>query len=208
MADASSQGMLSAFPFLTEPEFDHACATFLDRVQALESLHASGWSSVRLEKQACGTVLKISRVIDSPTTLNREKATLEDTPESHKSQADAFEDDPEALARTADPDPYFQVEYDILLSPTYQVPVLYFVLRGSRAGPVGIETVYQYLVPDQYKNEVKSVGVLGGISMGYHPESGTPAFFAHPCNTADAMKHIAHGQDVHPELYLLLWLGL
>lgn len=51
MADASSQGMLSAFPFLTEPEFDHACAAFLDRVQALESLHVSGWSSVRLEKQ-------------------------------------------------------------------------------------------------------------------------------------------------------------
>lgn len=166
MADASSQGMLSAFPFLTEPEFDHACAAFLDRVQALESLYVSGWSSVRLEKQTCGTVLKISRVIDSPTTLNREKATLEDTPESHESQADAFEDDPEALARTADPDPYFQVEYDILLSPTYRVPVLYFVLRGSRVGPVGIETVYQYLVPDQYKKEVKSVGVLGGISMG------------------------------------------
>ena len=48
---SSSQGMLSVFPFLTEPEFCRACEAFLARVQTLENLHASGWSSVRLEKQ-------------------------------------------------------------------------------------------------------------------------------------------------------------
>lgn len=33
-------------------------------------------------------------------------------------------------------------------------------------------------------------------------------FFVHPCNTADAMRHIAGGQDVTPETYLVIWLGL
>ena len=73
----------------------------------------------------------------------------------------------EALPRSVElPDHSPHVEYDILLSPTYRVPVLYFLLLGFQFGPVGIETVYQYLVPDQYKSELKSIGVLGAISMG------------------------------------------
>lgn len=71
--------------------------------------------------------------------------------------------------------------------------MLYFVLRGSRAGPVGIETVYQYLVPDQYKNEVKSVGVLGGISMGVcalgSQETGLPKLTFHSIIQNLALRH-------------------
>ncbi|KAI9923621.1 hypothetical protein MW887_008441 [Aspergillus wentii] len=32
-------------------------------------------------------------------------------------------------------------------------------------GPVGIDAVYQNLVPDQYRKELKNVGVMGGISF-------------------------------------------
>lgn len=42
----------------------------------------------------------------------------------------------------------------------------------------------------------------------YHPASGTPAYFVHPCNTADAMRHVADIADLTPEKYLLVWLGL
>ncbi|KAJ5723013.1 hypothetical protein N7488_001048 [Penicillium malachiteum] len=99
--------------------------------------------------------------------------------------------------------------YDIVLSPTYQVPVLYFALRWlHQNGPVGLDAVYQYLVPEQYQTQVKSVGVMGGISLGYHPDSGTPAFFVHPCNTADAMAQVADAQSITPGTYLLIWLGL
>ncbi|KAJ5834293.1 hypothetical protein N7447_000319 [Penicillium robsamsonii] len=111
----------------------------------------------------------------------------------------------EALVR-ANP-PSLQIDYDILLSPTYQVPVLYFGLRWDN-GPLGLDQVYQYIVPEQYRQELKSVGVMGGISMGYHPDSGAPAFFIHPCNTADAMANIADAQSVTPGSYLLIWLGL
>lgn len=128
----------------------------------------------------------------------------------------------EALLRISQPS--LQVDYDILLSPTYQVPVLYFGLRWHNHGPLGLDAVYQYVVPEQYRQELKSVGVMGGISMGvgassnlvtrahvfvqYHPDSGAPAFFVHPCNTADAMAHIADAQSVTPGSYLLIWLGL
>lgn len=36
----------------------------------------------------------------------------------------------------------------------------------------------------------------------------TPAFFVHPCNTADAMRGIASEHDISPEAYLIIWLGL
>lgn len=69
----------------------------------------------------------------------------------------------EALVR---PHPSLQIDYDIVLSPTYQVPVLYFGLRSHSHGPLGLDEVYQYVVPEQYRQELKSVGVMGGISMG------------------------------------------
>jgi ubiquitin-like-conjugating enzyme ATG10 len=71
----------------------------------------------------------------------------------------------EALVR-AKPQPSLQIDYDILLSPTYQVPVLYFGLRWHNHGPLGLDEVYQYVVPEQYRQQLKSVGVMGGISMG------------------------------------------
>ncbi|KAJ5084332.1 hypothetical protein NUU61_008911 [Penicillium alfredii] len=111
----------------------------------------------------------------------------------------------EALIR--DPSPSLHIDYNIQLSPTYRVPVLYFALRSTHA-PLGLDAVYQYVVPEQYKKELKSVGVMGGISFGYHPDSGAPAFFVHPCNTANAMAHTADAQSVTPAIYLLIWLGL
>lgn len=73
----------------------------------------------------------------------------------------------EALVREPEPSTFLQVEYDIALSPTYQVPVLYFMLRWANdGGPViGLESVYQYLVPDQYRKQLKNVGIMGGISF-------------------------------------------
>jgi ubiquitin-like-conjugating enzyme ATG10 len=44
-----------------------------------------------------------------------------------------------------------------------------------------------------------------------HPLTDRPAYFVHPCNTADAMKDICadrEGGEVGVEEYLVLWLGL
>ncbi|KAL2215662.1 hypothetical protein M432DRAFT_138980 [Thermoascus aurantiacus ATCC 26904] len=201
--------MLSEFPFLTATEFLSACRAFVDRVHACGSLEHLGWSSVRLLQQPNRSILKVTKSIGQSGTPGNDNAPP-DRGEDRESQMDKLEeDDNEALIRRPSPGSRFEVEYDIILSPTYHVPVLYFVLRNApRDGPAGIEAVYRYLVPHQYKTELKSVGVMGGISMGYHPESGVPAYFVHPCNTADAMKDIGGGRDITPETYLLMWLGL
>lgn len=46
------------------------------------------------------------------------------------------------------------------------------------------------------------------IKKQYHPQSGIPAYFLHPCNTASAMKAIVGEESIEPENYLLTWLGL
>ncbi|KAA8652266.1 ATG3/ATG10 family protein [Aspergillus tanneri] len=221
----ASASSLSVCPFLTREEFECACRAFLDRVHLL-GLSAVGWSSIQLVHQvvvsllsiyvfpaavgqmeipATGPILKLSRSIDNVDIHQYNATPAVDTTEP---RLEASEDDPEALVRTSRPSTCLLVEYEILLSPTYQVPVLYFMLRGSNLGPLGVDAVYHYLVADQHKKELQSVGVMGGISFGYHPLSETPTFFVHPCNTADAMRQIVGQQNITPEKYLIAWLGL
>ncbi|OJJ36761.1 hypothetical protein ASPWEDRAFT_106862, partial [Aspergillus wentii DTO 134E9] len=155
-----------------------------------------------------GPVLKISRNIHNAGAQHGQDTMQQEAADPQDAQLEASEDDPEALVRTTDSSASLQVEYSVLLSPTYQVPVLYFMLRCNHQGPVGIDAVYQNLVPDQYRKELKNVGVMGGISFDYHPGSGAPTFFVHPCNTADAMRDIAGQRGITPDTYLLIWLGL
>lgn len=65
---------------------------------------------------------------------------------------------------------------------------------------------------------------MGGISMAVsafslvhwtftkicqnHPVTGTPAYFIHPCNTAEALRETIGGRSVSPLEYLQLWFGL
>ncbi|PYI25331.1 autophagy-related protein Atg10 [Aspergillus indologenus CBS 114.80] len=205
----SSHPALAVFPLLTDKEFDSACHQFLHRVHvANESL--MGRLTVQYAQRAHGPILSITRRISHVSIPAYDsQSSVDDSIRERYTYTEAYEDDPEALIRTAEPSVGLHVVYDVLLSPTYQVPVLYFNLRPTdHPGPLGIDAVYRYLVPSQYRKELQSVGVMGGISLGYHPESGTPAFFVHPCNTADAMRQIAGHRRVTPETYLIIWLGL
>ncbi|PYH40535.1 ATG3/ATG10 family protein [Aspergillus saccharolyticus JOP 1030-1] len=197
------QPVLASFPFLTVEEFDSACCQFCDRVQVLEDS-----LNVHFTRRAVGPILSIRRRIADVSVSAYDVLCLAD--ESIREwHVGAYEDDPEALIHIPESSVDLDVIYDVHLSPIYHVPVLYFTLRPTgHPGQLGIDAVYQYLVPNQYRKELQSVGVMGGISLGYHPETGSPTFVVHPCNTADAMRQIAGHQRVTPETYLILWLGL
>ncbi|KAJ5672403.1 Autophagy-related protein 3 [Penicillium longicatenatum] len=203
--------VLSVFPFLLPAEFESACRDLADRCTSAQS--AGGWF-IRLVTQSPS--LRITRYMDvqtDPIHVDPHEAYMirmeEEDPVGNASPL--FRNDlrlQEALVRTG-LNPKLQVDYDIVLSPTYQVPVLYFALRWHHYdGPVGLDAVYRYVVPEQYQRELKSVGIMGGISFGYHPESGSPAFFVHPCNTADAMAQVTDARSATAGTYLLIWLGL
>ncbi|KAJ9492221.1 hypothetical protein VN97_g975 [Penicillium thymicola] len=204
----------STFPFLAQSEFEGACQDLADRCTSAQNI---SWPAIRLLTKSDGTSLRITKYVDVPSPEVPALEELEDSQDEDpvcrvlarpRDMSTCPNSSPqEALVRIK-PQPSLQIDYDILLSPIYQVPILYFGLRWHNHGPLGLEEVYQYVVPERYRQELKSVGVMGGISMGYHPDSGAPAFFVHPCNTANAMANIADAQSVTPGSYLLIWLGL
>jgi ubiquitin-like-conjugating enzyme ATG10 len=58
------------------------------------------------------------------------------------------------------------VTYEIHLHPTYRVPCLWFSLHGLPFDEVAfnIDTVFRRLVPDEYKDGLRKLGGVGGIS--------------------------------------------
>lgn len=60
---------------------------------------------------------------------------------------------------------------------------------------------------------MRSVGVMGALSMAEHPITGIPAYFVHPCRTQEAMSALL--ENASPKAkpcsgtqYLLLWFGV
>ncbi|KAK0618393.1 hypothetical protein B0T17DRAFT_336962 [Bombardia bombarda] len=98
------------------------------------------------------------------------------------------------------------VTYEIHLHPTYRAPCLWFSLRDLPVDEqaFNIDTVFRRLVPDQYKDGLRSAGAIGGISADHHPITGVPTFFIHPCLLGEAMS----GFECSLETYLMVWLGL
>ena len=124
------------------------------------------------------------------------------------------DEDDAALDRSATTGASLMVVYDIIHSPSYQVPVLYITFKqhppdGLRMGSFPPpEEMYELLVPLSHRRQVQAVGVMGALSMTDHPVSGTPAYFVHPCLTAEAMSAVAGGRQFRPVEYLSMWLGL
>ena len=120
------------------------------------------------------------------------------------------------------------VEYNIIRSPVYCVPVLYFFLHNLPNQTVsGVQTVHDLLVPDHLRASLRDMGVMGGISMSVrqaqsrknlalkadslkqnHPITDLPTYYIHPCNTAEAMRAIIGERRVLPMEYLQIWIGL
>lgn len=121
------------------------------------------------------------------------------------------------------------VVYEIHLHPTYRVPCLWFSIHGlpQHEPAFNIDTVFRLLVPDEYKEGLRGMGGIGGISadvshssiislssrkspysitfgLQHHPLTGLPSFFIHPCLLGEAMSNFScNSKD-----YLMVWLGL
>jgi ubiquitin-like-conjugating enzyme ATG10 len=57
------------------------------------------------------------------------------------------------------------VHYDILLSPSYRVPVLYCtVVDSQHRYPPTPETLHSCVIPPKFRMQTEHVGVIGGIT--------------------------------------------
>jgi ubiquitin-like-conjugating enzyme ATG10 len=114
------------------------------------------------------------------------------------------------------------VTFEVHLHEIYRMPTLWFALHDLPMGepPFDLDSVYRYLVPDEYKSGLRAVGVTGGISAAVsfinlyrciaktihkpHPITDVPSFFIHPCRTKEAMENF----DCPMAEYLMIWIGL
>jgi hypothetical protein len=60
-----------------------------------------------------------------------------------------------------------RIDYHVLLSPTWQVPVLYFSPVWNKTSiPLSLNETYESIVEHSSRNVIEEVGVMGGISHG------------------------------------------
>ncbi|KAI5199667.1 hypothetical protein E4T38_06886 [Aureobasidium subglaciale] len=181
---------LSAFPSLAPDEFIEACE-HVRRILPDSTLLVGDLPGLRITRRLAAALLVIEAEDDhEPVDVpNRE---------SHEDDVDE-----EAIIKQPQDETLVTVYYDILLSPSYRVPVVYM----TTSPPLPASQFFNLVVPLHFQDAVRGVGVIGALSMTDHPETGMPAYFVHPCRTADTMS-AAGAEDVRVQDYMLLWLGV
>jgi len=150
---------LSVFPHLNNAEFDQACHAMLHAFQERED--SSGeWQSVHVIKAGASTLLRITKPLPIIQDASNNMASQDDD-----KIEEMLEHDPEVLCSTPAP-PCLTVHYDMILSPTYRVPVLYISTHDPlHRYPPTLDTLYTHLVPDHFRPQTESVGIIGGITI-------------------------------------------
>lgn len=180
-----------------------------------------GWESVEI-LQGVGSVVQSpappTDQIQHDAQILRIVKRIKQTSDAHyhldDEEDELFEDDNEVMDRDSDDAHHLLVIYDIVHSPTYQVPVLYvtFMLCTSSArsfsSQINLDKVYELLAPGLLRPQMQSIGVMGALSMTDHPATGAAAYFVHPCRTVEAMDAVTGHEHVSPQKYLLMWIGL
>lgn len=125
-----------------------------------------------------------------------------------------------------DPNPFNRIQYSSLTNLQSPSLVLSFPqpsfrlgirprcgapLAGPRTHEVGIATSrcsgrnqYDRTNAPAQPQQSRATDIQGQN----HPATDLPAYFVHPCNTADAMSEIIQGNQISPQVYLQIWIGL
>ncbi|KAG9248316.1 hypothetical protein BJ878DRAFT_54001 [Calycina marina] len=211
------------WPFLTEEEFELACALFDKKYVQAKMGPTRQIFKIRVRRTMTTgvTYVEILRLLKLPENnldLLDAFGKMKASEEEAATDADMMDEntDEEALRTTNQQDdglpqyttyarqPY--VTYEIHLHPTYRTPTLWFTLHDLPMGEptFNLDSVYRYLVPPEYKSGLRAAGITGGISAALNPVTDIPAFFIHPCQTGEAMEKL----DCSIDNYLMMWIGL
>lgn len=151
----SCNHQLASFPHLEDSEFEEACSALLSRFE-LQPQSQNQWTAVDSVSQNETTFLRITK----PLALHPDVADASNAIE----EAELDEEDDEVamtakLVQTA-------IHYDVILSPSYRVPVLYFWISDSQHRyPPTMDTLYTHIIPPAFRRQAENVGVIGGITV-------------------------------------------
>ena len=140
--------------FITCHDLLEACHNLVIRAETLQSRRLA--FSIDGEQQS----LRITRPLD-PVLLPPD--VVQSLPEEPLDWEDV---DDLAIYNECVKQPIPSVEYHVIHSTSYQVPVLYFFLHNLPTQvPQNIDAVYEYIVPKLHHEALRGLGVLGGIGM-------------------------------------------
>jgi ubiquitin-like-conjugating enzyme ATG10 len=159
----SHRECLSAFPHLTYEEFEYCIDRLMQRNHQYGHKH-NDWLSIDVVTANGTTYLSIAKPLLSGAALTPTQDETDDEVEEEEED----EDDDEALRRPVQNQPISH--YDVALSPTYRVPVLYISISDTQQRyPPTMTTLKEHIIPPQYQAETERVGVLGGITLTVSP---------------------------------------
>ncbi|KAF3044700.1 hypothetical protein E8E12_009321 [Didymella heteroderae] len=145
---------VECFPHLTDTEFDEACSALLKRFE-LRGCRQSEWSTVESLSQSETTYLRITKPLD----LNEQPSDATD----FNGEAELREEDDEVAEAVTSSRAV--IHYDVVLSPSYRVPVLYISISDIlHRYPPTMETLYSVVIPPTSRAQAEHVGIIGGIT--------------------------------------------
>jgi ubiquitin-like-conjugating enzyme ATG10 len=178
-----NRSMYRRYPFLDTEEFAEVCHHLDNRYcQATLGPVRKQWklrvhTALDLSPGAnseYATVVQITRPLEDTGDLDELGSylgsfSIDAAPERSPNQDMSMEvdEDEEELVKKPPRPRIGHVKYEIHLHPTYQAPCLWFSLHDLPADELAfnIDTVFRRLVPEQFKSTLRSVGLIGGISV-------------------------------------------
>ncbi|KAJ2746816.1 E2-like conjugating enzyme atg10 [Coemansia sp. BCRC 34301] len=211
----NSLSLLSEYPHLTRPEFDACVERFLARYSS--SLSASGTCFEQRTSRAGRQYLVLRRAIYA------ESIAVGTVAESTVfSETDIEDDDPVVVSPASTQEGTSDgtyIEYHVVYSATWRVPVLYVrvVLSDGEVVLDGAQVCDMVTGDAQVRQAMTAVPFGGALGVADHPELNAPFLYLHPCHTADLLRAVVPSSlgcnemdviSVGPDEYLAAWLSL
>ncbi|KAJ2778333.1 E2-like conjugating enzyme atg10 [Coemansia javaensis] len=182
---------LSEFPYLTADEFTECIGRFAARYSAVLQVDIAGGRQQQY--------LRIRRPLLALGAVAAEEGA--ESVEAEGEGEGLWEDcDP---ARSAPPpqtdgggqSEIGRVEYHVVYSRTWRVPVVYVRVHTGRGGSAAVELdagrAAELLVADgAVRGAMAAVEFGGALGLQDHPELGTPFLYLHPCHTATLLRAV------------------
>ncbi|RIA80621.1 autophagocytosis associated protein [Glomus cerebriforme] len=192
MTNTLTQTYLKQYPFLTRQEFEIAAKSFLE--QSKKSVREDGgdlWVWNEHEKlKGFGYLSRKSIIQKLKSESLNENFTFITTDDENFEQVEEELEDPSTLNIASETTEYLTVDYHIIYSTSYKVPVLYFNTYHKDGTPLTNDEIYSCLIEPSRLEDIKTAGFHGGISQQDHPTLLIPFYYLHPCETATLMKSI------------------
>jgi ubiquitin-like-conjugating enzyme ATG10 len=145
--------VVSAFPFLTKGDFFKAC----EHVQRVLP------NSVLLLLADDSPCLRITRrFINEPVNPHADNNDDDDNNNNIHDRDEDDDQEEEAVVKAPQSEQHVvTVQYDVLLSPSYRVPVVYMMASP----PLPLSHFVDLVVPHHFQDAVRATGVMGALSM-------------------------------------------